>query len=58
MSRKMNRRYEYHDKEKDKGFNISSMKKYLAEKQEMDKKLEEIITPYIKSKKLQILDDE
>ena len=56
MSRKMNRRYEYHDKEKDKEFNISSMKKYLAEKQEMDKKLEEIITPYIKSKKLQILD--
>ena len=39
MSRKMNRRYEYHDKEKDKEFNISSMKKYLAEKQEMDKKL-------------------
>ena len=52
----MNRRYEYHDKEKDKELNISSMTKYLKEKHEIDKELEKIITPYIKSKKLKILD--
>mgnify|MGYP001353800078 CR=1 FL=1 len=28
----MDRRYNYHDKEKDKQFNISSMTKYLEEK--------------------------
>jgi ubiquinone/menaquinone biosynthesis C-methylase UbiE len=53
---KMNRRYDYHDEEKDKEFNISSMTKYLKEKHEIDKELEKIITPYIKSKKLKILD--
>jgi len=52
----MNRRYDYHDEEKDKEFNISSMTKYLKEKHEIDKKLEKIITPYIESKKLKILD--
>ena len=52
----MDRRYNYHDKEKDKQFNISSMTKYLKEKHEIDKELEKIITPYIESKKLRILD--
>ena len=52
----MDRRYDYHDKEKDKQFNISSMTKYLKEKHEIDKELEKIITPYIESKKLRILD--
>ena len=52
----MNRRYQYHEEEKDKEFIIDSMKKYLVEKQELDKKLEDIITPYIESKKLQIFD--
>ena len=52
----MDRRYNYHDKEKDKQFNISSMTKYLEEKHEIDKELEKIITPYIESKKLRILD--
>jgi len=52
----MDRRYNYHDKEKDKQFNISSMTKYLKEKHEIDKELEKIITPYIELKKLRILD--
>ena len=43
----MNRRYQYHDKEKDKQFIINSMTKYLEEKQEIDKELENIIAPYI-----------
>ena len=39
----MNRRYQYHDKEKDKEFIINSMTKYLEEKQEIDKAIKEII---------------
>ena len=39
----MNRRYQYHDKEKDKEFIINSMTKYLEEKQEIDKAIQEII---------------
>jgi ubiquinone/menaquinone biosynthesis C-methylase UbiE len=52
----MNRRYQYHDKEKDKEFIINSMAKYLEEKQEIDKELEKMIAPYIESRKLNILD--
>ena len=52
----MNRRYSYFKGNQDKDFYISSMKKYFNEKQEIDKFLEKLITPYIQSKKLQILD--
>lgn len=52
----MNSRYQSFKKEKDKEFVISSMKKYVNEKQEMDKFLEELITPLIKTNSLKILD--
>ena len=51
-----NRRYSYHDEEKDKEFEINSFKKCVTEKRELDKFLEELMTPYIKNKKLKILD--
>jgi len=41
---------------KDKEFTIASMKKFVKERQEIDKFLKKIITPYIKEKKLKILD--
>lgn len=44
--------YEKHDKE----FVTQSMKKYIHEKQEMDKQLENIITPFLKEKNCKILD--
>ncbi len=40
----------------DKGFNVGSMKKYATRKQEIDKRLEEIITTVIKGKRLKIVD--
>jgi len=46
----------YFQKNKDKEFVISSMKKYYKKKQEMDKFLEKIITPYIKKKSLTVTD--
>ena len=52
----MERGYTYFKGEKDKEFNINSMKKYVDEKQEMDKFLEKIITPLIIGKNLKILD--
>jgi len=52
----MDRRYTYFKGDKDKEFHIASMKKYFTEKQEIDKFLERLITPIIKSKELKILD--
>lgn len=52
----MDRKYIYFKDEKDKEFVITSMRKYVDEKQEMDKFLEKIITPIIIGKKLKILD--
>ena len=52
----MKRHYRYFSGEKDKESNIASMKKYVKEKQEIDKFLEKLIKPYIKSKNLKILD--
>ena len=42
--------------EYDKDFVIKSMKKYIYEKQEMDKQLENLIRPIIKDKKCDVLD--
>jgi len=52
----MDRRYTYFDGEKDKEYEINSMKKYVNEKQEMDKFLEKLITPIIRGASLKILD--
>lgn len=52
----MDRKYTYFKKEKDKEFNIASMKKYVEDKQEIDKFLEKLITPLIQDKSLKILD--
>lgn len=46
----------YFQENKDKEFVISSMKKYYKKKQEMDKFLEKIITPYIEKKNLKVAD--
>lgn len=50
------KRYIYHDGEKDKDRIIAEFKKPLRSKYEMDKLLEKIISPYIESKNLNILD--
>lgn len=52
----MSREYKYFPNENDKDFYINSMKKYVTTKQELDKKLEELITPVIQDHKFQILD--
>jgi len=52
----MNSRDLYFKGKKDKEFFISSMKKYVNEKQEMDKFLEKLITPFTKANSLKILD--
>jgi len=52
----MGHRYDYFKEDKDREFVISSMKKYVSEKQELDKSLELIISPLIKGKSLRILD--
>lgn len=52
----MDRRYTYFEGESDKDFVIASMKKYVNKKQEIDKLLEKLITPYIQDKSLKILD--
>ena len=51
-----NRERQHYDGEKDKEYIISSFKKCVTEKREMDKKFETIILPFIKSKKYNILD--
>ena len=50
------RSFIYHQGEKDKDFEINSMKKCITEKRELDKFLEKLISPYIKNKNLKILD--
>ena len=50
------RNYTYYDEDKDKDHIISEFKKPLKQKYEMDKFLEKIISPYIKTKNYQILD--
>jgi len=52
----MGRQYLYFKGEKDKDFAIASMKKYVDNKQEIDRFLEKSITPLIKGKTLKILD--
>lgn len=52
----MDRRYTYFKGDKDKEFEIATMKRYAEQKQEIDKLLEKLITPYIKNKGLKILD--
>lgn len=52
----MSYRYRYFKGDSDKDFIISSMRKYVKEKQEMDKFLENLISPVIKSKSYKILD--
>src|SRR5690242_6040050 len=52
----MKERDTYFKGESDKDFVIASMKEYFYEKQEMDKFLEEIITPHIKDKNLKLVD--
>lgn len=51
---KPSNQYTYH--KGDDEFAIASMKKYLDKKQEMDKLLDKLITPFIVDKKLRILD--
>ncbi len=51
-----NRKRQHYDGEKDKEYIISSFKKCVTEKREMDKKFETLILPFIKSKKYNILD--
>jgi len=51
-----NRSRQHYDGEKDKEFIISSFKKCVTDKREMDIFLEELISPFIKSKKKNILD--
>ena len=53
---KINRQYTPYEGDKDKEFLISSFRKCVTEKREIDKLLESLITPYIKSKNLKILD--
>jgi ubiquinone/menaquinone biosynthesis C-methylase UbiE len=52
----MDRTYTYFKGEKDKDFAIASMKKYVEQKQELDKFLESLIAPLIEGKQLSILD--
>jgi len=52
----LDRRYTYFKGDKDKESNISEMKKYIFEKQEIDKFLESIISPLIEKKSMNILD--
>lgn len=56
IEKKSDRGYTYYDGEKDKEHIISEFKKPLKKKYEMDKFLEKIITPYIKSNDFEILD--
>lgn len=55
MCLETDRSYTYHQGEKDKEFEISSMKKCISEKRDLDKYLEKLILPYIKNKNLKIL---
>ncbi len=52
----MERTYTYFKGEKDKEFNIASAKKYVEQKQELDKLLESLIAPLIEGQRLSILD--
>lgn len=56
MSTHMNSRYQYFKQDSDKEFVISSMRKYIDEKQEIDKFLEKLISPFLKTNSLKILD--
>ncbi len=46
----------YFDGEKDKEFIVESMRKYVAQEQEIDKVLKKLITPYLHEKSLRVLD--
>lgn len=48
--------FQYFEGEEDKDFNVASMRKYVTQKQEIDKFLEKLITPYIQNKSLSVLD--
>jgi len=45
----MGKIYKNIDGDKDKKFNLNSMRGYFRQKQEIDKELEKIITPLIKN---------
>jgi ubiquinone/menaquinone biosynthesis C-methylase UbiE len=46
----------YFQGDADKAFNVASMKKYVANRQEMDKALEEMIRPYVEADAPSVLD--
>ena len=52
----MPKSYKYFSGKKDKDFVIKSMKNYFYKKQELDKLLETLISPYLLKKKLNVLD--
>ncbi|HOP49870.1 MAG TPA: class I SAM-dependent methyltransferase [Ignavibacteriales bacterium] len=52
----MEKEYKYFKEELDKDKIIASMKKYLNEKQELDKFFEKLVSPYIENKSLNVLD--
>jgi ubiquinone/menaquinone biosynthesis C-methylase UbiE len=52
----MKQKYNYFHGNSNKNFVIDSMSKYISQKQEMDKQLEKIISPFIKGRSLDILD--
>jgi ubiquinone/menaquinone biosynthesis C-methylase UbiE len=51
-----NKNYTYFTDNKDRELNVSQMKKYVKNKQEMDKVLIKLIKPYLKNKKIKVLD--
>jgi len=48
--------FQFRKDDKDKAFDIAVMKKYVQTKQELDKLLEVLITPFIQNKSVRILD--
>lgn len=52
----MSHDYIYYPDDRDKDVNINKMKKYVTQKHELDKKLEELIFPIIQDQKFKILD--
>lgn len=52
----MNQEQPYLDVKNERAFHFSEMKRYVEEKQEMDKMLEKLISPYISRKKTRILE--
>src|SRR5260221_14774632 len=49
-------RYQYFKDQRDREFNIDSMKKYVGQKTEIDRRLEELLRPYLSSGNPRVLD--